>query len=345
MPNSEVEPVVQGIRLGERIRLGECRLDEPITKYMRKDFAVLRADQTVAEAIESLRSQQLQSRIIYLYVLDDEGKLRGVVPTRRLLLSPPDTRIGDIMVRQVISIPTHATLLDACEFFVLHRYLAFPVVDDEGHMVGVVDIELYAEERAELEQRWDDLFQLVGVHLAAARQTDPWRAFRARFPWLLCNVVGGILASVISGLFQTQLSSAVALALFIPVVLSLAEAVSMQSVSLVLQLLHVQQVSWRLLGSRLVREMQMGLFLGLSTGVLVALAAWVWPGSVTIAASVWAGIAVGVTVAAGLGAAVPSLLRLLRLDPRVAAGPVALTMTDLATLFAYFSFASALLAT
>lgn len=325
------------------IRLGESHLEEPITNYMRHDFAVLHAEQTVAEAIESLRSQRLQSRIIYLYVLDAEGRLQGVVPTRRLLLSPPDRRIADIMVTHVISIPATATLLDACEFFVLHRYLAFPVVDEQGRMLGVVDIELYSEERAELEQRWDDLFQLVGVHLAAARQTQPWRAFLARFPWLLCNVVGGILAAWLSGIFQDELSRYVSLALFIPVVLSLAEAVSMQSVSLILQLLHVHRVNWGLLASRLLRELQTGSLLGLASGSLLAVAAAIWPGQLRIAGSVLCGIGLGVTMGGCLGVTVPALLRLLRLDPRVASGPIALTFTDLATLLSYFLLARWLL--
>ncbi|MCS7160198.1 MAG: CBS domain-containing protein, partial [Gemmatales bacterium] len=328
----------------QRIRLGECRLDDPITRYMRQDFAVLRADQTVAQAIESLRAQQLQSRIIYLYVLDDQGKLQGVVPTRRLLLSPPDRRISDIMVTNVVTIPAQATLLDACEFFVLYRYLAFPVVDEQGRMLGVVDIELYSEERVELEQRWDDLFQLVGVHLAAARQTEPWQAFRARFPWLTCNIVGGFLAALLSGVFASEISRVVALALFVPVVLSLAEAVSMQSVSLILQLLHLRSVSWRLLINRLLGEAQTGILLGVTAGLVVATGALIWPGQWSVAATILGGIALGVILAACLGVAVPTLLRLFHLDPRVAAGPVALTLTDLGTLLAYFSIARTMLA-
>jgi magnesium transporter len=327
----------------EPLHLCRARLDEPVTRYMRQDFAVLRADQTVAEAIESLRSQKLQSRIIYLYVLDDSGRLLGVVPTRRLLLSPPDRRIREIMVTNVITIPAEATLLDACEFFVLHRYLAFPVVDETGRMLGVVDIELYSEERAGLEQRWDDLFQLIGVHLEAARQTQPTRAFRARFPWLTCNIVGGLIAAVLSGLFESELSRAVALALFIPVVLSLAEAVSVQSVSLMLQLLHVERISWQTLHQRLWQEVQTGLLLGLAAGLAVGGVAWFWPGESRIALSVLGGISLGVTAAASLGVTAPALLRLLRLDPRVAAGPLVLTLTDIATLYAYFSLARWLL--
>lgn len=325
--------------------LCEARLDEPVTRYMRRDFAVLRAEQTVAEAIESLRSQQLQNRIIYLYVLDEAGRLRGVVPTRRLLLSPPDRRIAEIMVPKVITIPAGATLLDACEFFVLHRYLAFPVVDEDGRMLGVVDIELYSEERAGLEERWDDLFQLIGVHLAAARQTQPHQAFRARFPWLTCNIIGGLLAAVLSGIFQEEISRVVALAMFIPVVLSLAEAVSIQSVSLMLHFLHAQRTNWRSLLGRLGRELQTGLLLGTAAGGLVGIAAWLWPGQTMVALSLLGGISLGVTLAACLGVTAPALLRLLRLDPRVAAGPIVLTLTDLATLLAYFSLARWLLPT
>src|SRR5207244_6613580 len=87
------------------------------------------------------------------YFTDAEGRLRRVVPTRRLLLSPRDTPLTEIMVAPVISIPDTATVLDACEFFTLHRLLAFPVVDQHGRMVGLVDVELYTQELTDLETR------------------------------------------------------------------------------------------------------------------------------------------------------------------------------------------------
>ena len=91
------------------------------------------------------------------------------------------------MITQVIAIPDTATVLEACEFFTLHRLLAFPVVDARHRIIGVVDIELYTEELDDVErqQRGDDLFQLVGVHLAEAKLTSPWATFLGRFPWLL----------------------------------------------------------------------------------------------------------------------------------------------------------------
>ena len=86
------------------------------------------------------------SRVTYFYVVDDDGRLQGVVPVRRLLLSPLDKRVAEIMVKEVIAIPKTATVLDACDFFILHRLLAFPVVDKDRRILGVVDVELYTNE-------------------------------------------------------------------------------------------------------------------------------------------------------------------------------------------------------
>src|SRR5690606_8487581 len=126
------------------------------------------------------------------------------------------------------------------EFFLLHRLLAFPVVDVEGRLLGIVDVALYTDELADLDRREgnDELFQLIGVHFTESQQSSPVAAFKNRFPWLLANIGGGILAAFLSGVFEAELQKVVALALFIPVVLALAESVSIQSVSLALQALR-----------------------------------------------------------------------------------------------------------
>jgi NhaA family Na+:H+ antiporter len=88
--------------------------------------------------------------VIYLYVIDDVRRLVGVVPTRRLLLSPPSESVANIMVHKVVTLPDNATVLDACEFFIQYRLLAFPVVDAQGHMIGLVDVDLYNEQLSKL---------------------------------------------------------------------------------------------------------------------------------------------------------------------------------------------------
>jgi magnesium transporter len=318
----------------------EANLNDPVAKHMRTDLTRLRFDHTVGEALAALRTSPPPARIVYFYVVDDEDRLKGVIPARSLLLSPPEARIADIMLREVVAIPAGATVLDACEFFVLHRFLAFPVIDPQRRLIGSIDVELYTDELRDLEGGLsDDLFQLVGVHLTRARQLNPFGAFRQRFPWLMCNITGGIAAAFLCGVFQQHLHNTLVLVLFIPVVLALSESVSIQSVSLALQMSHGKPPSWSVIFRNLHRELWIGLLLGLASGVAVGAVALAWKSQLFLALSVLGGIAAGVTTAAVLGVSLPNLLRLTKLDPHLAAGPVVLAVTDVITLTFYFRFA------
>jgi magnesium transporter len=318
----------------------EAKLSDPITAHMRTDFVQLREDQTVAEALIEVRNQAPRERILYFYVVDQQGRLRGVVPTRRLLLATSDQRIQTIMHDKVVAIPASATVLDACEFFVMHRYLAFPIINAERQVIGVVDVELYTEEFGGLDgEEQDDLFQLIGVHVAAARQTAPLAAFRHRFPWLLCNVASGIIAAFLSGLFAAELAQVVALALFVPVVLALAEGVSIQSVTLALQVMHGRRPQLGQVLRRSWIEVRTGVLLGVPAGAIVAAVGWLWWNDGRLALAIFGGIVGGMSIAATVGLLLPQLLRVLRLDPRVAAGPIALAFADMITLLCYFNIA------
>jgi magnesium transporter len=325
--------------------LSQADLNDAVSQHVHQDFTRLVAGQTVGEALDWLRGHPPQERIIYFYVVDADDRLLGVVPTRRLLLSPPEKPLAEIMVRNVVTLPAEATVLDACEFFIQHRFLAFPVVDANRRILGVVDVELYTSELDALGEanKRDEVFQLIGVRAASGQVDSSWSAFCRRFPWLGCNLAAGIIAAILSGVFEHELKTVVALAFFIPVVLNLAESVASQSVSLALQALHGKRPSWRSLFRDLRREMCTGLFLGLGGGAVIALVAIVWLGHWQVALSLLGGITGGVAGAAMLGLALPVLLRLLRLDPRVAAGPIALAGADIITILLYFNLARWLL--
>jgi magnesium transporter len=316
-------------------------LHDPVTQHMHQDFTRLHLGETVAEALDWLRRHPPPGRIIYFYVVDGEDRLMGVVPTRRLVLSDPETKLDDLMVRPVIALPAEATVLEACEFFIQHRLLAFPVIDADRHLLGVVDMELYTDELGYLGEatKGDDLFQLLGVHVTGAQQDSPLLAFRRRFPWLGCNLVAGIIAAILSGIFENELQQVLALAFFIPVVLNLAESVSSQSVSLSLQLLHGRPPGWRDLGGKLRSELATGFFLGLASGSVIALVSLLWQGDRQLALCLLGGVAGGVAGAAMLGIALPIILHLLRLEPRVAAGPIVLAGADILTILLYLNLA------
>src|SRR5262245_33245086 len=231
------------------LHLTEEQLNQPVTTHLRTDFTTLDPNWTVGEALDHMRRTPPPGRIIYFYVVDESLRLAGVVPTRRLLLSPIEKKITDIMISRVVAIPAGATVLEACEFFTLHRLLAFPVIDAERRLIGVVDIDLYTEELAETGEEGpaerDDVFQLIGVRLTRAQQARPLRAFRGRFPWLMCNIAGGALAAILADIYHVQLNwEHAVLAIFIPVVLALSESVAIQSVTLTLDTLRGAKPSW-----------------------------------------------------------------------------------------------------
>jgi magnesium transporter len=325
--------------------LAKVDLNDPVSRHIHKDFARILVSQTVSEALEGLRRHPPPGRILYLYVVDDEGRLEGVVPTRRLLLGLPEQPVAEIMVRRVVALPARTTVLEACEFFIQHRFLAFPVVDDQRHLLGVVDVELYTDKATQLDEGRvrDDLFQLLGVPADGARDRSPLGSFRRRFPWLGCNLAAGILAAFLSSAYKDELNRVVALAFFIPVVLNLAESVSSQSVSLALQVLHGQPPSWKMIPGRLADELATGLMLGLAAGAAVGLVGLIWLGQARVALCLLGGICGGVAGAAMMGTALPFVLRLLRLEPRVAAGPIALAGADVITILLYLNLARWLL--
>src|ERR1043166_2787632 len=117
--------------------------NSPVVEHARKDFPLLDAELTVAEALERIRREGIGERVIYFFAVDHEKRLVGVLPTRRLLTAPPETPLREIMVRRVVAIPANATVLDACEFFVLYKFFAFPVVDEQRRGLGVVDVRLF----------------------------------------------------------------------------------------------------------------------------------------------------------------------------------------------------------
>jgi magnesium transporter len=325
--------------------LGRAKLDDPVTAHMHQDFTRVGMAQTVGEALDALRRDPPKGRIVYFYVMDDEGRLRGVVPTRRLILSQREQPLAEIMVKEVVAIPAQATVGDACEFFIQYRLLALPVVDADRRLLGVVDMELYTDELGQLSDasNREYLFQLLGMYATSARQDSSWQAFRDRAPWLGCNLAAGILAAFLSGLYQEELNKVVSLAFFIPVVLNLAESVSSQSVSLALHWLHGRPPGGMSLLARLRREFTTGLFLGLASGSVLALVALAWLGQGRVALCLLGGIAGGVAGAAVLGISMPMVLRGLRLEPRVAAGPIALAGADILTILIYFNLARWLL--
>src|SRR5947209_20095328 len=145
--------------------------------------------------------------------------------------------LGEIMAPRVVAVPANATILDACEFFVLYKFLAFPVVDEERHVVGVIDANLFAEEILEAGESEDrsrgsgsgvvgpEFFEALGFHLEQIGGASPWRIFRVGCPWLVLTGTGGTLSAIRTGFIEQTVSCSVVMSTFATVVLALYEGV------------------------------------------------------------------------------------------------------------------------
>jgi len=318
---------------------------DPVEKHMKREFVAVKADDTVGGVSAALRGRNLTETIAYIYAVDSDGRLTGVIPTRRLVASAGEDRVGDLMIRDVVSLPSRSTLLAAAQAFIRHRFLALPVVDDSGRIVGVVDTGLFTEGKIDSSGRVDaqSIFQLIGVHIGEGRKGPAYRNFGKRFPWLCCNIAGGLACALISGWHEELLQSAVVLAFFIPMVLTLSESVSIQSMSITIQGLAGEKVRGDSFLIALGKELLVSGLLGTACGGVVAAAALLWKASAVLTAAIWISITLSMVTACLLGVALPTAVAAVRKNPHIASGPIVLAMGDAATLLFYLSFSEMLL--
>ena len=320
-------------------------LNEPVTRFARKDFATLNQQFTVEQALASIRQRGVGEKIVYFYVVDDAEQLVGVVPTRRLLMAPLEQPLSGLMIRNVIAIPCTATVMEACEFFVLHKFFAFPLVDEKRRVVGLVDVGLFTEEVFDIAEReqLSEVFETLGFHVSQVRDASPWRAFRIRFPWLLTTIVSGIFCAFLAGHYQLTLANSLVIAFFLTLILGLGESVAIQSMTVTIQALRTNKPTWRWYFLSLWREAFTALLLGSSCGLVVGLVVLIWQQAPMPSVVIGTSVTFCLLTACVTGLSVPALLHALKLDPKIAAGPITLAIADIFTLLFYFNLAKYLL--
>jgi magnesium transporter len=254
------------------------------------------------------------------------------------------------MIRKIVALPATATVMEACEFFVLYKFLAFPVVDGEKRVVGVVDVSLFRQELLEAGEHdeastppADDLFEALGFRLSQVRGASPLRVFRYRFPWLLATITSGTACALLSGFFEATLASSLVIAFFLTLVLGLNESVSIQSMTVTIHSLRSVVPTRRWFFSTFRREAVTASLLGLACGTVVAVVVAMWRGDLVAAGAIGSSIAISLVIASLLGVSVPSLLHISKLDPKIAAGPVTLALADFFALALYFTIATVVL--
>jgi magnesium transporter len=299
----------------------------------------------VEQALASIRKRGVGEKIVYFYVVDDAEQLVGVVPTRRLLMAQLEQPLSGLMIRNVIAIPHTATVMEACDFFVRHKFFAFPLIDERRHVVGLVDLSVFTEEVFDIAEReqMTEVFETLGFHVSQVRDASPWRAFRIRFPWLLTTIVSGTFCAFLAGAYHLTLAKRLIIAFFLTLILGLGESVGIQSMTVTIQSLRTTKPTLRWYLNSLGREFFTALLLGGTCGLLVGLVVMLWQQAPMPALVIGASVTFCLLTACVTGLSVPALLHALKLDPKIAAGPLTLAIADIFTLLFYFNLAKFLL--
>lgn len=305
----------------------------------------LSIDYTIEDAINFLRRKHLGERILYFYVVDNDNKLVGVVNTRILLLRDPATPLAEVMQDKVVCIHKDQSLSQSLHILQTHRLLALPVIDDEKHLIGTIDVELYLEESSDMakDRLRSDVFQIIGVYLEEERHPTAIRSYCNRMPWIFCNIVGGIICAIISHYNEVVLSKFLMLAMFIPLILTLSESISMQSMTQSLQLLSHRNMKLHYILGAVFKETKTVILIGVTCGLIVGAVSLLWRDGFMPGVSIAVGIIVSTLVTATIGSLTPIILHAKRWDPKVASGPVVLMFADVLTTSIYLFLATALL--
>lgn len=303
-------------------------------------------DETVGELLKSLQGKQIAHEARYFYAVDQENRLKGIVATRDILFSTSDVKLSALTNEKVASVNEEAPLKEALRVMAKYKLMALPLVDHEGHLKGIIDISssvLASTSNSRNSKDFADVFQLIGLTVEQGNLTSSTQEFRYRMPWLTCNIAAGLICAGIAAFFYELLEAIVVISMFIPLVLTLAESVSMQSMTLSLQFLHFGVIPWNRVKRRIIVEFKTAALLGITCAACVCLfyIAWFsgyWP-MMAIAVS----IILSVLASTLFGSLLPVVLHAFSLDPKVASGPVVLMLTDVTATTVYYGFSSWLL--
>jgi magnesium transporter len=303
---------------------------------MQKEFIQARLDWPVNSCLVELRRQAEDVEKVYtIYVVDDLNKLVGVLSLKKLLFASPKTKIIDLYHdKNIISVKTSDSSEHVAKVMEKYDLVSVPVVDFQNKLVGRITLDDVVDI---IKEEADKDFQLAsGISEKIESNASVWRISRARLPWLLIGMLGGILgAQVISG-FEGGIAAVPALAFFIPLITAMGGNVGVQSSAIVVQSLAKGNDLFGSIASKLLKEALVALVNGLLLASLIYGIATVFENS-TLGIVVSISLFIVIIFAAIFGTFIPLILDRYKIDPALATGPFVTTLNDVLGLFIYFT--------
>jgi magnesium transporter len=317
--------------------------DETAGGLMTTSFIALPGDATTSEAIEFLREMEPESETpYYLYIVDAEGRLAGVVGLRDLVVADPATPLSKIMDEDILFVRSDADQEDVARTFARYDLTAVPVVSPDRKLEGVItydDIVDVLEEEAT-----EDVYRLANVSDADLSIHSSIRTtIRRRLPWLYLNTLTALFASWVISHFETLIAQVAVLAVFQSVVAGMGGNVATQSLAITVRALALGDIELRAAWRPLLKEAVTGLLHGAAVGLVVGFGVYFWRGSATLGLILGLALMGNMLVAEFVGTLVPLVLKGLRMDPALASSVLVTAVTDSVGFALFLGLASLML--
>ena len=312
--------------------------DDTAGRIMVTEYLALPETMSAREAIAEIRAAAEAEMVFYLYVIDEHGKLVGVISLRQLVMASDDTPLSDIMTRDVVAVKVDTDQEEVARRVARYNILAIPVIDHDDVLVGIVTVDDIID--VIRQETTEDMLKMAGTSEEEITSFSVMRSVKVRLPWLIASWFGGLLVSMTIDHFESKIIALTALAAFIPIILGMGGNIGTQSATITVRGLATGRIDPSSLGRIIFKEIRVGLLLGLAYGVLLGLAGWYLKGNFDLGIVVGIAICANMTFAAMLGTFLPLLLNKLHIDPAVASGPFVTTMIDNIGVLVYFAIAT-----
>jgi len=337
LPIKTSEEIIAGLDADLKSQVIDLlRYDENVAGgLMAKELIKARADWNVVQCVEEIRKQAENVTKFYtVYVVDDSDKLLGKVSLQKLILTDPRTIVKDILDEEVVSVETYLEDREVAEIMSKYDLESVPVVNVQGHLVGRITIDDVVD--VITEQAEEDRQLMSGITEDVEEDDSVWRNTRARLPWLLIGILGGLISARFMGFFERELTQITAIAFFVPLIQATGGNVGIQTSSLVVQSLanpgFVDEGLWK----RLLKVFSVALLNGFFLGLVVFGVNWIVFGNKPLNLVVSLALFFVVLFASFVGTITPIVLNKFGFNPALASGPFITTTNDLLGLGVYF---------
>ena len=308
--------------------------DDTAGGIMALEFLSVKADVTVGDAIKIIREEGREiENLYYIWVTDDFQRLVGLISLKDLVIAPQDQKVSDIMNPDVISVGVDTDQEEVANIVKRYDLVNIPVVDDHARLVGRIthdDIIDVIEEETD-----EDMSLMAGVIDQEITEESTLKISKARLPWLVAALFGGVFAAAVIDQFQASIKAMISLSFFFPVVMAMGGNTGTQASSVVVRGLATGDIGLVNIGKRLWMELRVALINGIICGGILGLIVGFWVGDYRLGLIVNMALFLIIIISGVIGTAVPLTLKRLNVDPALAAGPFVTTSNDILSLLIY----------